>query len=174
MVNGEGFTVNGLSQAALGRALNLSGAAITKLKKQGMPVASVEAAQRWRQNRQNVAQRKPAPVLPSPVPNRQAREAQPEASPEFLGGESHDAARTRREIAEANLAELKLRELRGELIRREVMERIVGERAAALREAVLQVKSRLTPLLAAEADAAKVSAMLDTELRTALKHGAVG
>ena len=170
MVNGERSTVNGLSQAAIGRALNLSAAAITKLKKQGMPVHSAEAAQQWRQERQNVAQRKPAPMKVHAAPAPRYQEVPPDDPPEFLGGESHDAARTRREIAEADLAELKLRELRGELIRREVMESIVGARAAALRESVLQVKSRLTPLLAAESDAAKVSAMLDTELRAALQQ----
>jgi hypothetical protein len=58
MVNTEGP----LSQAAIGRALGLSPAAMTKLKKQGMPVDSVEAAQAWRVQRQNVAQRKPLPA----------------------------------------------------------------------------------------------------------------
>lgn len=51
-----------LSQAAIGRALGLSPAAITKLKAKGMPVDSVESAQAWRVARQNVAQRKPLPV----------------------------------------------------------------------------------------------------------------
>ena len=37
-----------LSQAAIGRAMNLSPPAITKLKKQGMPVHSLEAALAWR------------------------------------------------------------------------------------------------------------------------------
>ncbi len=174
MVNGERLTVNGLSQAALGRALNLSGAAITKLKKQGMPVDTVEAAQGWRQTRQNLAQRKPAPVFLRPTSAQAPQEPRPAFAEESNFLESHDEARTRREIAEADLAELKLRELRGELIRRDVMERVVGARAAVLRESVLQVKSRLTPLLAAESDAAKVAAMLDAELRAALQQGAQG
>ena len=58
MVNAD----NPPSQAAIGRALGLSPAAMTKLKKQGMPVDSVEAAQAWRVERQNVAQRKPVPA----------------------------------------------------------------------------------------------------------------
>ncbi len=80
--------------------------------------------------------------------------------------------RARRERAEADLAELKLAELRGELLRREIMEKTVGELAARLKESVLQVKSRLAPLLAAETDAAKVSTMLDEELRKALDTAA--
>ena len=55
-----------LSQAAIGRALDLSPASMTKLKKQGMPVDTVEAAQAWREARQNIAARKPAPVLDGP------------------------------------------------------------------------------------------------------------
>jgi len=37
-----------LSQAAIGRAMNLSASAMTKLKKQGMPMHSLEAALAWR------------------------------------------------------------------------------------------------------------------------------
>ena len=38
----------GLTQKALGKLLGLSPAAITKLRRQGMPVDSVEAARAWR------------------------------------------------------------------------------------------------------------------------------
>ena len=51
----------GVSQAFIARSLGLSGAAITKLKKQGMPVDSVEAALAWREQRLNIAARKPTP-----------------------------------------------------------------------------------------------------------------
>jgi hypothetical protein len=174
MVNGEWSTVNGsLSQAAIGRALDLSPASVTKLKKQGMPVHSVEAAQAWRLARQNIAQRKPLPQslpLAASAPHRE-QSSVAAREPMAALGESHDEARTRREIAEADLAELKLRELRGDLLRREVVERIVGEQAAKTREAVLQIKSRLAPLLAAESDALKVAAMLDAELRASLQKG---
>lgn len=177
MVNGEDvpMTSASMSQAAIGRAMNLSPAAMTKLKKQGMPVNSLEAALAWRLARQNIAQRKP---LPSQViAHRQsvvpaATSASSGSDETEVAGESHDEARTRREIAEADLAELKLRELRGELIRRDIMERIVGERAAATRESVLQIKARLAPLLAAESDVAKVTALLDAELRAALDKAA--
>ena len=39
-----------LSQNAIGRALGLSSATMTKCKKMGMPVHSIEAARTWREN----------------------------------------------------------------------------------------------------------------------------
>lgn len=170
MVNGEGSKVHGLSQAGIGRALNLSGAAITKLKKQGMPVDSVEAAQLWRRERQNVAQRKPAPVNLPPAPARPTQEAQPEAPPEFVGGESHDAARTRREIAEADLAELKRAELRGELVRAAAVRLALSKRATAMRESLLQLPARVVPLLVADPSAAAMDRLLRAEIVAALNQ----
>ena len=64
-------TMNQPSQAAIGRALGLSPASMTKLKGQGMPVHSVEAARTWRAI--NIAptmhghiKRQAASVTPSP------------------------------------------------------------------------------------------------------------
>ena len=152
--------VEGMSQASLGRALGLSGAAVTKLKKQGMPVHSVEAAQAWREARQNIAHRKP---LPTAVPTRPAPRAdQP------LDDETHDQARTRREIAEANLAELKLSELRGDLVRVADFRSAAAREDAALREALLQLPARLAPQVAAIADQAACHDLLQTELHAVL------
>lgn len=137
----------------------MSAANVTKLKKQGMPVDDPERAQAWRVAKQSIAHRKRSAIQGG---------GDGSYSPRQADDESHDQARTRREIAEANLAELRLRELRGELIRREVMERTVGERAVLLRESVLQVKARIAPLLAAEGDVLKITSMLDAELRAAL------
>jgi hypothetical protein len=60
MVNTEPDSPEGqaLTQTALGRALNLSAAAVTKLKRQGMPVHSVEAAHAWRRDHLDPARRK--------------------------------------------------------------------------------------------------------------------
>lgn len=82
--------VKGMSQAELGRHLGLSPAAITKLKGQGMPVHSIEAAQAWREARQNVAQRKPAP------PAAAASSARYDPMRDELGGD-----RLRRRVDEA-------------------------------------------------------------------------
>jgi phage terminase Nu1 subunit (DNA packaging protein) len=169
MVNGEAQAVNEMSQAALGRALDLSPPAITKLKKQGMPVHSVEAAQQWRRARQNVAQRKPEPpALQIRVPAPPAVDSLPSPPPQFLNDESHDAARTRREIAEANLAELKLAEQRGELVRAAAVRAALSKRAAALRESFLQLPARVVPLLAADPVPSSMDRILRAEIVAAL------
>ena len=49
------------SQNAIGRELGLSSSNMTKLRKQGCPMDSVESVRAWRLERQNIAQRKPEP-----------------------------------------------------------------------------------------------------------------
>lgn len=168
MVNGEGLPVNGLSQAAIGRAMDLSPAAITKLKQQGMPVDSVESAMAWRMARQNVAARKAVP----PALQHMAPAPRPPVVP--ANDESHDQARTRREIAEANLAELKLAELQGDLVRAGAVRTAIAKRAAALREALLQMPSRLVPILAADPDPGRMDQALRAEIVAALQQISAG
>lgn len=162
-----------LTQVALGRALGLSPAAITKLKQQGMPVDSVAAAQAWREQKLNIAARKPQPAgLGS------GAAAEPAVAAAFppLGGdqggdygdEDFQMARTRREIAEANLAEMREAELEGKLIRVDAVRAAWSRGMAATRNALLQVPPRLAPLLAAETDIDRIGQILDQELRQAL------
>lgn len=176
MVNGEQSGVNMLSQAAIGRALGLSPAAITKLKKQGMPVDSVESAQAWRVARQNVAARKPVAAvvasslrLPAPPP---AAAFPPLDRPDEDCdlGEDHDTARTRLRISEANLSEMKEAEERGVLIRIDAVKSALSVAMATAREALLQIPSRLAPLLAADTDPASVQNLLHGEIHQALEH----
>ena len=152
-----------MNQTDLAEALGITQPMVSRLLKRGMP-EDVDGARSWRAQHLNIAQRK-----------RTSLSTQSDVSPPVNGlqhqpapAESQDAARTRREVADADLAELKVAELRGDLIRRQDMERTVGALAAGLRESVLQIKARLAPLLAAESDVMKVSAMLDAELRAAL------
>ncbi|MBP3982741.1 hypothetical protein J8G26_18950 [Acidovorax sp. JG5] len=49
------------SQNAIGRALGLSSPAMTKMKKQGCPMTSIEAVRAWREKHLNIAMRKPEP-----------------------------------------------------------------------------------------------------------------
>lgn len=173
MVNGEQSGVNGPSQAAIGRALGLSPASITKLKNQGMPVDSVEAAQAWRVARQNVAARKPAPAAPParlPVPLPSAAFPPLDPPEDFDTGEDHDAARTRLRISEANLSEMKEAEERGALIRIDAVKAALAVAMATTREALLQIPSRLAPLLAADTDPASVQNLLHGEIHQALAH----
>lgn len=174
MVNGEQSGVNAPSQAAIGRALGLSPASITKLKNQGMPVDSVEAAQAWRVARQNVAARKPAPVAPpARLPMAPPAAAFPPLDrpvDDFDTGEDHDAARTRLRISEANLSEMREAEERGALIRIDAVKAALAVAMATAREALLQIPSRLAPLLAADTDPASVQNLLHGEIHQALEH----
>lgn len=195
MVNGKRFKVNVLSQAAIGRALDMSPANVTKLKKQGMPVDSVESAQAWREARQNVAARKTAPEPIAPLHTYRAMDAAPTSpiDPDtdrmeptrgdyfrdmiranevaFNGSElseDHDAARTRLRISEANLSEMEEAEMRGSLIRVDAVKASRAVTMATAREALLQIPSRLAPLLAADTDPASVQNLLHAEIHQAL------
>ena len=152
------MTENTLSQAALGRALGLSPAAITKLKGQGMPVHSVEAARAWREERLNVAARKPEPA-PAPAQERidggtllleSAAGSVALGQGDYFGGdglpEDFQMARTRREIAEANLAEMREAELEGKLIRVDVIRAAWAKRISSTRDALMQLPRRLAIL----------------------------
>jgi hypothetical protein len=175
MVNGEHQEKNAMSQAALARALNLSPAAVTKLKKQGMPVDSVAGAQAWREARQNVAARKPVPAAtvfdaaPPPIRPRDIPVFD-RSPPEFqdLPDEDRDTARTRREIAEANIAEMAEARLRREQIRLAAVQSALSTDYATTRDAMLQIPARMAPLLAAESDPAAVQTLLHAEIHQAL------
>lgn len=175
MVNGESLQVNAPSQAAIGRALNLSPAAITKNKKLGMPVHSIEAAQAWRVERQNIAARKPAPAAIAPRPSAPSTPLPVNAfppldhvEPDLNMGEDHDTARTRLRISEANLSEMKEAEENGSLIRLDAVKAVLSVAMATAREALLQIPSRLAPLLAADTDPASVQNLLHAEIHQAL------
>ncbi len=84
---------------------------------------------------------------------------------------SYAEARRRQAVADMLMSERLEAEQRGELLRHATMERIVGNLASGLRQRVMGVTARLAPLLAAESNVTKVSAMLDAELRQALAAG---
>jgi len=156
---------------------------------------SVEAAQAWREARQNIAARKPAPAGPAPavaVPVQGVVGFFPRDLPpptmqpwsEGLGGdgrglpdgyggdpsEDHQAARTRREIAEANLAEMREAEERGDLIRVSAVKSTLAAVFSTTRDALLQIPARLAPLVAADPDPASVQNTLHAEIHQALHH----
>jgi len=84
-------------------------------------------------------------------------------------GDGYWSSRGRREAAEAELAELKLAEQRKDLIRVVAVEAVWSGLLAAAREHLLQVRSRLAPLLAAETDVFKIEQLLDAEHNQALQ-----
>lgn len=158
-----------LTQSALAEALGLSKGRVAQLKAEGMPVDSITSAQAWREARLNVAARKPSPPIQS---ESSAALPPPPAFPPISGGDFGDEdfqmARTRREIAEANLAEMREAELEGKLIRVEAIRAAWAKRISATRDALLQLPHRLAPVLAAETEMERVSQLLDVELRQAL------
>jgi hypothetical protein len=82
----------------------------------------------------------------------------------------YQESRARREAAEAELAELKLAEEQGDLIRTDAVRSSYSRRAAGLREAIMQIPARLSPVLAAESDPAKIHDHLQAELRLVLEQ----
>lgn len=78
-------------------------------------------------------------------------------------------SRGRREAAEAEMAELKLAEQRGQLIQVKAVESVWSNALAGMREHLLQIRSRLGPLLANESDTFKVEQMLEAEHNAALQ-----
>ena len=151
-----------LSQNAIGRALGLSSANMVKMKKQGCPMDSVDSVRAWREARQNIAARKPEPSssVPAPAGGINADGTDP--------GESFDKARTRREISEANKSEMEVAELCGLLIRIDAVKVSLATAFTSTREALLQIPSRLAPLLAADGDPASVQNIIHSEIHNAL------
>lgn len=147
------------THAQLSRELGLSRGRITQLAKLGMPLYSLEAATAWRA--QNVAPR---------AGSTRKAENLPATDPGQGGGVAirYDESRARREAAEASIAEHKQAELQGQLIRVEAVEAVWSRAMAGVREHLLQLSSRLSPILAGEIDPLKISHLLDTEIHAAL------
>lgn len=161
--------VNEISQAAIGRALRLSPSAITKLKQQGMPVTSIEAAQAWREERQNIAARKALPGAAVLSPQRPPAFCPPPDFPDdAVTDENHDSARTRLRIAEANMAEMAEAKMRRELVNLTVVEKQLATDYATTRDALLQIPARLAPLLSPETDTTTIYNLLHAEIHQAL------
>jgi phage terminase Nu1 subunit (DNA packaging protein) len=81
---------------------------------------------------------------------------------------SYEEARRRRETAEANLAEMKQAEMEGKLILADAVRSAWAAKITGARDALLQIPSRIAPVLAAETDLVEVTALLEAELRQAL------
>ncbi len=171
----NGALHRGISQSELARRLGISPPMVTKLKGQGMPVDSVEAADAWR--RANVRTRTMAngstvmPLPPAPPP------APPDAGlPPAAGQPVEDlwASRARKEAAEAALAELKLEQERRRLVDRAAVEAEHAKFVVRCREALLQVSARLAPLFVDMTDQGQIERMLDAEHRQVLSALAGG
>lgn len=106
-----------------------------------------------------VASAPSAAVAPQDSPNE----------PEQAGkADDYWDARSRRETAEAAIAEMKEAEMRGALIRADAVRSAWANKITAARDALLQIPSRLAPVIAAESDLERVVELLEAELRQAL------
>ena len=89
--------------------------------------------------------------------------------PDGKAGDYWDA-RSRRETAEAAIAEMKEAEMRGTLIRADAVRSAWAGKITSARDALLQIPSRLAPVLAAESDMERIAELLEGELRQALQQ----
>lgn len=163
-----------MSNLELAAALGLTPAVISRNRKAGMPVTSIEAAMAWRsanvRARVSCSGRSATAVLPArPVPDAARPTARPAVAEyplhQTADEPSYEISRSRREAAEAALAQLKLAELAGELVRADDWAAALAKRAAAFREGLLQIPARLSAQFAAETNQATIHALLDAEIR---------
>lgn len=151
-----------MTDKELAEALGISGAMVSKLKARGMPTDTVDRARQWRA----------AFLQPGRVKGVRAGTLPPTApaaaSPGSAQLPSYLASKARREAAEADLAENRLREQRGELVRAAAVRTAMGNKVAAMRDSLLQMPSRLVPVLAAESNPEVIHQLLVAEIHAAL------
>lgn len=110
-----------------------------------------------------------APVPPPPPPPPPpAPPPPPDLPPELAMVDDYGHSRARREQAEADLAEMRREEERGMLIRVDAVRAVAATTFASTRDALLQIPSRVSQVLAAETDPSRVHDTLQTELHQAL------
>lgn len=127
----------------------------------------VVADVQWAANARSRTDSRPATALGAQLAGVGSASAPAPGKPP-QGEDNYFAARARRETAEAELSELKLQETLGQLVRADTVRAETARLAAALRESLLQLPARLTPILAAETDPAKLHDLLERELHQVL------
>lgn len=152
----------------IARDLGADQSLVGRWVRRGMPTTSIEAARAWHlvHVRQKVRAVAPADRTEAPA----GAETTTSPSPVSRAGMMHSmlAARLERERADAFRATMQARQLAGELVSVADVRQELAKRLVACREYLLQIPSRLAPLLAAETDPAKCFALMDAELRHAL------
>ncbi len=90
-----------------------------------------------------------------------------------IGTRAQDAmdepeARRRKLAAEAQLAELALKKAEGKLLDKEEIKQLWFDKCRTIRDGILNIPDRISALVAAESDPARVYTILEIELRKAL------
>lgn len=155
----EYATLRGCAPSAVTRAIKEG--RITTVQVDGRELIEVAVADiQWQQNtRARVDSSSAAEVAAAPAVI---------VAQEVGGRVSYEDARRRRELAEAMLAEMKQAEMAGQLIRMDAVRSAWAAKITGARDALLQIPSRIAPVLAAEVDLVRVTAILEDELRQAL------
>lgn len=161
-----------ISKAEYARRRGCDPAAVTRAVQKGWiteidgKIDPVVADVQWAANARSRADSRPATAIGAQL----AGIAPPAAAPDkpASGESAYFVSRARREEAEAQLAELRLQEQQGQLVRADAVRSETARLAAALRESLLQLPARLSPVLAAETDAAKLHDLLQLELHQVL------
>jgi hypothetical protein len=164
-----------MTQAEYAKHRGVSGVAVHKAVKAGR-ISTIDgkidpavADIQWEKNtRARVMPRKPESGQSdagAPVAAASPSEPPPEGK-----ADDYWDARSRRETAEAAIAEMKEAEMRGLLIRADAVRSALATRISGTRDALLQIPSRLAPVLAAESDMERVIEILEAELRQALSQ----
>jgi hypothetical protein len=160
-----------VKEAELARLLGVSRQSINELVKRDVLTKSADGLIDVELARVAIANR----VRPSSKTSQAVAEAAPatvsaapDQTPTSAEVMSYHVAKTLREVAEAKMAQLKLTELQGDLIRTDAVRHAYSRRVASLREALMQIPARLSPVLAAESDPARIHDHLLAELRQVL------
>ena len=171
MTSNPSTNIPRLSESGLARELDVSRQAIHDLVKRGILIKDktgqidVEMAKIALANRVRPSSKTSAALM--------AKEAEkperPESGEETLETTSYHVAKTLREAAEAQMARLRLAEMQGDLIRVDAVKAALAAAFTSTRDNLLQIPSRLSAILAAETDAAKVHELLQAELCRALE-----
>lgn len=144
--------------AAIARALDVHPAVVTRQRRMGMPIDSIEAARAWREQHLSIAHRKPAPGETPAAPRPGDRRSL-----------AFQLDRARRERAQADLAEMKAADLAKSLVRVDEVRRQWAVIASEVCTALLQIPARVAPVLA-QRDVASVRHTLDLEIRGVLER----
>lgn len=166
---------NTLSKSAFARLQQFSAPYVSKLAKQGRLVLTengqvlvAESIARIKQTAdpaaQHVAERHALNKGQSTQTTAPIEYKPAEHKNTGITADDFHIARARRETHEANMAELKEQKIRGELVEALAVKRAITGNAVATRQALERLPDRLSTMLAAETDPAKIHALLTQEL----------
>jgi transcriptional regulator with XRE-family HTH domain len=160
------------SQSEIARALGITPGRVTQLKKKGMPNYSIEAARAWKAQHIAPVTGSKADLAPAAPLGGNALVYMPAAVNEHP--QSYESSRARREAADADMAELKIQELRGDMVRLSAVKAVWANTISNTRNALLQLPSRIAPVVAAESDINACSCILESAIYEALTQMATG